>query len=313
MALPLEKLGTRYDARTATIDVDRARAYARATNDPNAAYLAGTLAPPVFAVVPTWDAMMVALHDVVPAEDQVAMLHAEQDMHFFQPLVPGDPLVTFAEAYSLRRGRMGTRFTMRVVSSDDAGELVVEQFATMLIRGVRAPPRSEGRPGPAEDGGPEPPSHTLRPEAKAAKLASVASSVDPDQALRYAEASGDANPIHVDDVAAEAVGLPGVILHGMCTMALCGRDVVDELAGGDPTRLRRLAVRFYRPVFPGNDLVTTMYDVGTESGHQVVAFEAASAGKVVVRDGRAHLGPTPTGARIRSGSGAFRTPERTDG
>ncbi len=275
MALPLDKLGTRYETRTATIDVDRARAYAAATNDPNPAYLTGLLAPPVFAVVPTWDAMMVALHDVVPAADQVAMLHAEQDMHFQAPLVPGRPLVTFAEAYGLRSGRMGTRFTMRVVSSYDDGTPVIEQFATMLIRGVEA----------GDDAGPTPPSHAFPPEAKAAKLASVAGSVDPDQAVRYASASGDANPIHVDDDAARAVGLPGVILHGMCTMALCGRDVVDELAGGDPTRLRRLAVRFYRPVFPGNDLVTTMYD----AGDGIIAFEASSAGKVVVRDGRAEL------------------------
>jgi acyl dehydratase len=164
---------------------------------------------------------------------------------------------------------------MRVVSADEAGEPVAEQFATMLIRGVEA----------GEDDGPAPPSHAFPPEAKAAKLASVAGVVDPDQAMRYAEASGDRNPIHVDDEAAKAVGLPGVILHGMCTMALCGRDVVDELAGGDATRLRRLAVRFYRPVFPGNDLVTTMYDAGPGG----VAFEASSAGKVVVRDGRAEL------------------------
>ena len=279
MALPLEKLGTRYDPRTATIDADAARAYAAATNDRNPAYLSGQLAPPVFAVVPTWDAMMVALHDVVPAEDQVAMLHAEQDMHFHGPLVPGRSLVTHAEAYSLRSGRMGTRFTMRVVSADEAGDPVVEQFATMLIRGVEA----------GDDGGPTPPTHAFPSEAKAAKLASVAGSVDDDQALRYADASGDHNPIHVEDAAAKAVGLPGVILHGMCTMALCSRAVVDELAGGEPDRLRRLAVRFYRPVYPGNDLVTTMYDAGTAGDRRVVAFEASSAGKVVVRDGRAEL------------------------
>jgi len=279
VALALEKLGTRYESRTATIEADRARAYAGATNDPNPVYLSGELAPPVFAVVPTWDAMMVALHDVVPAEDQVAMLHGEQDMHFHAPLVPGRQLVTFAEAYSSRSGRMGTRFTMRVVSADEAGQPVVEQFATMLIRGV----------APGDDRGPTPPPHVFPSEAKTAKLASVAGTVDVDQALRYAEASGDRNPIHVDDAAAKAVGLPGVILHGMCTMALCARAVVDELAGGDPTRLRRLAVRFYRPVFPGNDLVTTMFDAGTEGDRQVVAFEAASAGKVVVRDGRAEL------------------------
>jgi acyl dehydratase len=279
VALPLEKLGTRYDQRTATIDAERARAYAAATNDANPLYLEGRYAPPVFAVVPTWDAMMLALHDVVPAEDQVAMLHAEQDMHFHRPLVPGMELVTAAEAFSLRSGRMGTRFTMRVVSSGDDGEPVVEQFATMLIRGVE----------PGEDGGTPPPPHTLPAEAKSAKLAELAGKVDIDQALRYAEASGDRNPIHVDDEAAKAVGLPGVILHGMCTMALCGRMIVDELAGGDPTRLKRLAVRFYRPVFPGNDLVTALYDAGTEGGRHIVAFEASSAGKVVVRDGRVEV------------------------
>lgn len=281
MALSLEKIGTRYQPRTATIDAERARAYAAATNDHNPAYLSGELAPPVFAVVPTWDAMMLALHDVVSAEEQVAMLHAEQDMHFHGPLAPGRLLVTTAEAYSVRSGRMGTRFTMRVASEDEGGRPVVEQFATMLIRGVE----------PGGDAGPTPPSHAFPPEAKAAKLASVAGMVDVDQALRYADASGDRNPIHVDDAAARAVGLPGVILHGMCTMALCARAVVDELGGGEPARLRRLAVRFYRPVFPGNDLVTTMYDAGTDDDRRAVAFEASSAGKVVVRDGRAELVP----------------------
>jgi len=285
VAVSPEKLGTRYEPRAATIDADRARAYAAATNDPNPAYQSGKYAPPVFAVVPTWDAMMVALHDVVPAADQVAMLHAEQDMHFFQPLVPGQLLSTWAEAYGLRSSRMGTRFTMRVVSEDTAGDVVVEQFATMLIRGV----------DPVEDGGQVPPSHALPPEAKSAKVAELASVVDVDQALRYAEASGDGNPIHVDDEAARAVGLPGVILHGMCTMALCGRAIVDELAGGDPTRLRRLAVRFYRPVFPGSDLVTNVYEAGDGDGRRNLAFEASSAGKVVVRDGRAELELGPSG------------------
>ena len=157
---------------------------------------------------------------------------------------------------------------------------MVEQFATMLIRGVV----------PGEDAGPGPPSHTFPAEAKAAKVAELVDKVDLDQALRYAEASGDRNPIHVDDAAARALGLPGVILHGMCTMALCGRAIVDELAGRDPTRLRRLAVRFYRPVFPGNDLVTTVYEAGSESGRRILAFEASSGGKVVVRDGRAEIG-----------------------
>ncbi len=287
MTLALGKLGTRYESRTATIDEAPSRAYAAATNDANPAYSSGRYVPPVFAVVPTWDAMMVALHDIVPAGDQLAMLHGEQDMHFHQPLVAGQSLVTWAEAYGMRSGRMGTRFTMRVVSHDEAGEPVVEQFATMVIRGVEK----------VEDGGEAPPDHAFPASARAARVAEVTTHVDADQAVRYAAASGDANPIHVDDAAARAVGLTGVILHGMCTMALCSQAVVDAVAGGDPSRLRRLAVRFYRPVFPGNDLVTSIYDAGDDPAADLrtYAFEAASAGKVVVRDGRAEIGgPRPT-------------------
>jgi len=274
-------LGTRYEARTATIDADRSRAYAAATNDANPVWASGRYAPPVFAVVPTWDAMMVALHDVVPADDQLAMLHAEQDMHFHQPLVPGQRLVTWAEAYGMRAGRMGTRFTMRVVSHDEAGAPVIEQFATMLIRSAEA----------GADGGPPAPDHAMPSGARSAKVAEVTARIDSDQAVRYAAASGDANPIHVDDEAARAVGLPGVILHGMCTMALCSQAVVGAVAADDPLRLRRLAVRFYRPVFPGNDLVTSVYEAGdAPAGVRTYAFEAASAGKVVIRDGRAEIG-----------------------
>lgn len=283
MALAFEKLGTRYEARTATIDLDRSRAYAAAINDRNPRYASGEYAPPVFAVVPTWDAMMVALHDVVPAADQVAMLHAEQDMHFHRPLLPGQTLVTRAEAYGMRSGRTGTRFTMRVVSHDESGEPMIEQFATMLIRDAAG----------GADGGAVPPDHAFPAAARSGKapVDIVRAVIDPDQALRYAAASGDANPIHVDDAAARAVGLPGVILHGMCTMALCGQAVLDATAGGDPTRLRRLAVRFYRPVFPGNDLTTSIYGLSPLT----YAFEAASAGKVVVRDGRAEVGPAASG------------------
>jgi acyl dehydratase len=292
VALLLEKLGTRYESRTATIDLERARAYAAATNDANLAYASGACAPPVFAVVPGWAAMMAALDDVVPAADQAALLHAEQDMHFVRPLVPGRTLVTSAEAYSLRAARGGTRFTIRVTGTDAAdGSPVVEQFATMLLRGVEL----VGDTAPAGDG-PAPPSHAFPPDARSAPVAEVAATVDPDQALRYAAASGDANPIHVDDETARAVGLPGVILHGMCTMALCGKAVVDALAGGDPERLRRLAVRFYRPVFPGNDLVTRIFDAGADGDRRIYAFEASSGGKVVVRDGRADVGPSGDGA-----------------
>jgi acyl dehydratase len=76
---------------------------------------------------------------------------------------------------------------------------------------------------------------------------------DRDQIAAYAQASGDHNPIHLDDDSARSVGLPGVIAHGMLQMGIMA-TVAAEAAGG-PGHLRRLFVRFAGMVRPG-DTVT---------------------------------------------------------
>ena len=82
--------------------------------------------------------------------------------------------------------------------------------------------------------------------------------------VRYAGASGDFNPIHYRDDVAEAVGLPGVLAHGMLTMGLAIQPVVDWL--GDPGRVLDYQVRFTRPVHVEPDfgaVVTVIAKVGT--------------------------------------------------
>jgi len=74
-----------------------------------------------------------------------------------------------------------------------------------------------------------------------------------DQIAAYAKASGDHNPIHLDDDFARSVGLPGLIAHGMLQMGIAATVAAD--AAGGPSRLRRLAVRFAGMVAPG-DTVT---------------------------------------------------------
>ena len=73
-----------------------------------------------------------------------------------------------------------------------------------------------------------------------------------DQIRAYADASGDQNPIHLDDEVARAVGLPGVIAHGMLNYGLLSRALTDWL--GDPGRLRSLRVRFSSMVQPGDSV-----------------------------------------------------------
>ena len=76
-----------------------------------------------------------------------------------------------------------------------------------------------------------------------------------DQIGAYAEASGDHNPIHLDDAFARSVGLPGVIAHGMLQMGIAG--VVAAEAAGGPDKLRRLFCRFAGMVAPGDTVTFT--------------------------------------------------------
>jgi acyl dehydratase len=282
LALPLDKLGTTTEPRTSTIDADRARRYAEATNDGNPAYSSGKVAPPVFGVVPTWESMSAALGAAkIPPEAAMFIVHGEQDMHFHQPLVPGRQITTVATPYCVRVGDSGTRVTVHVHSDDTAtGEPVLDQYVTMFVRGL-----SDG-----ESGGPDKPGHSFPEAARAHPVGEVSIHVDEDQTFRYRDASGDMMPIHLDEDFARSVGLPGIIAHGLCTMAMCSQAVVKTVAGGDPTRLRRLAVRFAANVFPGNDVVCHVYEAGTgDGGHAAYAFEATSQGDVVVKHGWAEI------------------------
>jgi acyl dehydratase len=285
MALPIDKLGTITDPVVSVIDPDRAKAYAAATNDDNPAYTSGKYAPPVFAVVPTWDAMLQSVIGVVPAEAAMMIVHGEQDMHFHQPLVPGRSISTVAQPYSVRVGGTGTRCTIKVEATDAAdGAPVLTEYVTMFIRGM-----SDG-----EDGGPDKPDHTFPESVGAAgsPLTTVSIQVDDDQTFRYRDASGDQMPIHLDDEFAKSVGLPGIIAHGLCTMAMTSQAIISSVADGDPARLCRLAVRFSKNVFPGNDVITTIYDAGPSdgpSGRRLYPFEAHSAGQLVIANGLAEI------------------------
>ncbi len=109
--------------------------------------------------------------------------------------------------------------------------------------------------------------------------------------VRYAGASGDFNPIHWNERVATAVGLPGVIAHGMFTMALAGRAVTDWT--GDPAALAEFQVRFGRPVLvPDDDAgaeVTVRGTVGAllDEGRVRVDLAVTSGGEKILSLARA--------------------------
>ena len=117
--------------------------------------------------------------------------------------------------------------------------------------------------------------------------------VTPDKYLphRYAGASGDFNPIHIDEEFAKQVGLPGKILHGLYTMAQVAR-AMQHAAGGDPRKLKRLSVQFRGMGFPEQEIVVTGTVREAGDGRAVIETEAAQGDNRIIRNAEAEIEPS---------------------
>jgi 3-hydroxybutyryl-CoA dehydratase len=111
---------------------------------------------------------------------------------------------------------------------------------------------------------------------------------DADLTKRYAAASGDPNPIHTDPEFAKNVGLPGIILHGLWTMAQVARAqaaVVD----GDPRALKRLEVQFRGMGFPQQEIVVTSIVKAVDGDRLVTDTVAEQSGNQIIRNAEAEI------------------------
>ena len=113
--------------------------------------------------------------------------------------------------------------------------------------------------------------------------------VTPDKYLtvRYAGASGDFNPIHVDEDFAKAVGLPGRILHGLWTMAQVARAETD--AAGGPEHLKRLSEQFRGMGVPEQEVLVTGTVRERRDGRVIVDTVAEQGEKRIIRNAEAEL------------------------
>ncbi len=114
--------------------------------------------------------------------------------------------------------------------------------------------------------------------------------VTPDKYIphRYAGASRDFNPIHIDKEFATAVGLPSNILHGLYGMAQVAR-ANSAAAGGDPRKLKRLSVQFRGMGFPEQEIVVTGTVKSVDGGRAVIDTEAAQGENKIIRNAEAEV------------------------
>lgn len=250
MALNFDLAGKTYDPVKRTITAEEIEEYAKASGDPNPVHAAGSdqIASPIFPVVPGFPLIGLVTSDPeLNVENPLMIVHGEQEIVHHRPVRAGDELVLTPSLASVEDKGKGATFVARVIATSGDGTPVNEQLATIFVRGG-------GSGGERAAGG-----STEHP-VRGAEAASFVRHVDDSMPARYAPASGDHNPIHLDDGVAKAVGLPGVINHGLGTLSLVTGGLVEHLAGGDPARCRRIKVRFTDMVVPGSDLDTKVWE-----------------------------------------------------
>lgn len=175
------------------------------------------------------------------------LLHGEQDLEIRQP-IPRSGTVTSQPriAHIYDKGRAAL-MVVEVTSTDQqTGELLFINRSSLFIRGEGG---WGGDPGPkASNHAPSrSPDHIVR------------SPTLPQQALLY-RLSGDKNPLHADPAFAALGGFDSPILHGLCTYGMVCKAAVDTVLDGNPERARRYQARFAGVVFPGETVVTRMWE-----------------------------------------------------
>ncbi len=282
MSLNRSRLDAEYPPVTTAVTADAMQQYARAYNEDNAAFFDGKrpdgiVAPPMFAVVVSWNSLMSVMMDSELGVDLLRLVHGEQDMNFLASIRPGDAITARARIASIETRATGETIAIRLDAKNQDGAPVAQIISAMFIR-------AGGKRSAAQQRADEPDRGT--------PLLSASQTIDRDQTYRYADASGDRNPIHTDENVARLAGLPGVIVHGLCTMAFTSKIAIDKLCEGDPSRLKRLAVRFSRPVRPGETITTKIWSDGERARRKVFAYETFNGDrKAVIKGGIAEIAP----------------------
>jgi acyl dehydratase len=220
---------------------------------------------PLYAVVPAMDLVFAVAETAVAGDPalRARVVHGQQDLVFHRPLPVGEKITLRAAIVGLHGKGSGTTATVKIETVDADGDLLNEQYVTEFYRGV---------PSEWAVGRPAPPTGLPRSAPDGEPVLVESTPLGVELPRRYADASGDHNPIHLDEEYARAAGLPGVIVHGLAVLAIAVRGVSS--AAGDRA-LTRVSARFTRPVAPGSVLTTKVWD--SAGGWRFEAYDDAGA------------------------------------
>ena len=259
-------------------------AYAAALDDVLPCYMDTSaperlLAHPMFPVCFEWPVvigMRQAFASGLTPDEARRGVHATHDVTIHRPLRPPAKLTTRATIVAIERRKPGAFQLTKLETTDEAGALVCTSLYGSIYRGVDVVGEYKSLASHAELPRPKEIPRQPLSEAKvhvAGGLAHI-----------YTECAQIWNPIHTDLAVARAAGLPELILHGTATLALAVSRIVHLEAGGDPSRLARIAGRFSGMVLMPSDITVRVlgrephqnggvvhFDVCTQSGEPAIS------------------------------------------
>lgn len=281
MGLNREYVGREYEPILHTVTEEEIKEYAWAIGARNLTYFNfnGALspigpkgmAPPSYAVVyelpileKLWSDPNLHGGNEEAKKNVLMLVHGEQQMRFYKPIRPGDKLAFRIKITDIEDKGSGELLVFKVLTTNGSSESVVESEWGLFIRGIgsgQKPQKSnKEEKQPASNGD---------TELAFRRIIRVPNDIT----YRYAEAAHDKNPIHINENVAKEAGLKGIIVHGLCTMSMSMRSIIECYTEGDPSKLMQLGVRFSSPVYPGDTLVIDGWELGRDGENTLLGFE----------------------------------------
>ena len=229
---------------------------------------------PTFGVVPAFPALG-GIGKYIKFNPMM-LLHGEQSITLHGPIPTSGKLTTGGTITGIYDKGSGALVSISVDTKDESGNVLFTNTSGIFLRG-------EG--GFGGDRGPSASKKNVPPER--APDYTVEYKTSPDQAAIY-RLSGDRNPLHIDPEFAKMGGFDKPIIHGLCTFGFVGRAVLQAVCDGDPAKLKSFEVRFSGVAFPGETIVTQIWN--DADGKVLIQATTAERGEPVISNASATIG-----------------------
>ena len=210
------------------------------------------------------------------AAERRRVVHAEQDTEIFAPIRPGTRVICKGRLVAAKRIKPGTMTVSRLTLESNDGTPLSTSYSTAIYRGIELQGDDT-----IEDQPPDWPKQMTKGPSRETVVP-----IPRELPHVYTECTNLWNPIHTERKVALAAGLPDIILHGTCTLAIAIKEVIADRQGCGPTKLKRFAGRFSSMVIPGSSIQVRHTTMSKGSEFEVVNVD----GELAISRGRAIFG-----------------------